>query len=461
MPGGLMSLLAVGAQDQYLSIAPEMSYFKQVYRRNTNFSMQGIRNTFLTSPVFDTTRRSYTCKIGRAGDLLQDIFLSFRLPDIYSDNDLRFRWIPNIANYMLYSYYVSIDTQQIDQRWGEWLDVWNELTLTADKQYGYQRMTGNVEEFTAPKSLKPMVILSDNRFAYSYYPKSTPDTPSIPGRVMYVPLDFWFCKNPAVALPLVALQYQTINITIEFRGIEDLYQIYDIHTGKYYSPQGFRQLPTYAGQDVSIGAFTKYGGGGTPNSDMQCYLECNYIFLDTLERNTVAASSVDYLIERVYRTNYTGVPQNSQQSIDINISNPIKEMIWILRRSNANLYNDWTNLTASFPENPNYTTLNTAKILWNGAERFEEKPGAYFNLLQPYQYHTSSPRDGIYVYSFALYPEKIQPSGSFNASMINSIQLYLTTNPTNDGVDYEISVYSVYYNIFRVIGGSGAMVFAS
>lgn len=468
MAGGLMQLLAVGTQDQYITISPEMSYYKQVFRRHTNFSMQGVRNTFASSPTLNgTVHGTFTSKIGRVGDLLSDIFLSFQLPAIYSNitdnirDDMRFRWIPNVANYMLYTYSVSIDTQLIDQRWGEWLDIWNELTLSTDRQYGYQRMTGNTEEFIGPKSLNPLVILNDNRFKYSYYPKATATTPSIPSKILYVPLDFWFCKNPALALPLVALQYQTINVTIEFRGAEDLYQIYDIVSGQYYSPNGYRALPYYDGRDVSISRFIKYGGGGAATVDLNAYLECNYIFLDTVERNTVAATSADYLIERVYRTNLSGITQNAQSTVDIIVANPIKEFIWILRRSSANLYNDWGNYTGATPENANYPTLNTGKILWNGAERFEDKPGAYFNLLQPYQYHTTCPREGIYSYSFALYPEKLQPSGSFNASMINKIQLYITTNPTSDGSDYEISVYSLYYNIFRVIGGSGGMVFTS
>ena len=320
-------------------------------------------------------------------------------------------------------------------------------------------MTGSTEEFIAPKSLKPLVILKNNRFKYSYYPTSGPNSPSIPSRVLYVPLDFWFCKNPALALPLVALQYQTINITIEFRGVEELYQIYDVRSGKYYSPSGYRALPYYDGRDVSISAFTAYGGNGPATVDLNAYLDCNYVFLDTIERNTIASTSMDYLIERVYRTNQSGVQQDSQATIDLVIGNPIKEFIWILRKSNATDYNEWGNYTAHSPENQNFSPMNTLKMLWNGAERLQDKPAEYFNLLQPYQYHTSTPKGGIYCYSFALYPEKIQPSGSFNASMINKIQFYLTTNPSNDGSDYEISIYSIYYNIFRVMGGSGGMAF--
>lgn len=461
MAGGLMQLIATGAQDQYLSIAPEFSFWKQVYRRHTNFSMQSVQNTFLSKPTLDSSAGSFTCRIGRYGDLLQQVYLGFTLPAIYSDNDMRFRWIGNVANYMIRSYSVSIDTQTIDQKWGEWSDIWNELTMTSDRKFGYDRMTGNIEEFTAPKSLKPLTILNNNRFSYSYYPIASNGTPSIPSKTFYIPLDFWFCKNPSLALPLVALQYQTINITIELRSIEEIYQIYDIRTNTYFSPTGYRSLPYYDGRDVSIANFSAFEGGGPSSIDINAFLECNYIFLDTLERNTIAANSADFLIERVYRTNYTGIVSGGQQSVDLIIANPVKEFVWVLRRGNAYLYNDWRNYSSTTPENPLMSTLNSAKIVWNGSDRIDEKNGAYFNLLQPYQHHCTTPRDGIYSYSFALNPEKINPSGSFNASMINKIQLYLSTNPTIDNTDYEIVVYTLYNNIFRVISGSGSMVFAS
>lgn len=454
-----MSLLAVGAQDQYLTMGPDMSYFKQVYRKCTNFSMESVRMSFVTKPMLDSTRASYTCKISRIGDLLQQVYLSFELPDIYSDERYRFRWIKNISNYMLYSYSVRIDTQLIDQRWGEWNDVWNELTLNQEKKYAYDRMSGNVEEFSNPKSLRPLVTIRNNRLYYSYYPQATSTQPSIKRRRMYVPLDFWFTKNPSLALPLVALQYQNVEVTLELRSIEELYQIYDEHTGIYMSPGLFREQPWNANKNVSISRFLTFNGNGPSTIDLNAYLECNFYFLDEAERRSIAATNADFLVERVYRSEQTGI--YSQNTIDLVIANPVKEIIWLTRRADANRYNELGNFTAAYPENPNFPILASAKMLWNGMERMEEKPAAYYQLLQPFQHHTSSPRDGIYSYSFAIYPEKIQPSGSFNASMIQKIQLYVTTEKYEHVSEFEIVVYSVYYNIFRVMGGSGGMVFQS
>lgn len=455
MPGGLMSLLAVGAQDQYLTVSPEMSFWKQVYKRHTNFSMESISQTFISTPTLSTNRSKFSCRIGRHGDLLNKVYLSIQLPDIYSDGNLRFRWVKNLASTMIYSYSVDVDTQSVDLRWGEFMDIWNELTHTVDKKYAFDRMTGNTEDFIAPRALKPKVIVDNNNLAYSFYPAATPTMPSIKGKRLYIPLDLWFTKDHTASLPLVALQYQNIDVTVELRAITDLYQIYDNRTGEYVSPSTY--AGRYPGVDVSISRFTKYGGGGPQIVPLNAYLDCNFIFLDTIERNYVATSNPDYLVERIYRNEIGGV--KGQQIVDLTMSNPVKEIFWVLRRRDAFVYNDWGNYSTERPEKSGYPILDSAKVVWNGMDRFELKPAAYFNVLQPYQHHSTSPREGIYCYSFALYPEKTQPSGSFNATMISKIQMLLSM--INMEEEYDLFVYAMYYNIFRVISGSGQMVFAA
>lgn len=458
MAGGLMQLVASGAQDQYISASPEFSYFRSVLRKYSNFSMESVRQTFITKPVLETSTTSYTCRIGRVADLLSTVYLSFQLPDIYSDDTYRFQWIKNLAYHMIDAYSVRVDTQLIDQGYGEWMDIWNELSLSTDKKSGNDRMIGNVDEFTSPKALDLKVIIENNNIRYSYYPVGTASSPSIPGRRFFVPIPFWFSRNPALALPLVALQYQTVDITLEFKSIEQLYQVYDERQDQYVSPATYRERYTNVPNlDVSISKFTRFGGGGPNNIDLDAYLECNFIFLDDAERRTVARQQLDFMIERVYRSFHDGV--RAQGTLDLVFANPIKEIIWFTRRSDARTYNTWANFTATIPENPSRPILSTAKMLWNGLERFEEKPAAYFNLIQPYQHHTGSPREGVYAYSFALFPEKHQPSGTFNASAVNKIQMYVTTTGTVD--ECEFTIYGLYYNIFRVMGGRGDMVFAN
>jgi hypothetical protein len=228
----------------------------------------------------------------------------------------------------------------------------------------------------------------------------------------------------------------------------------------YVSPTEFRTQPYNTGINVSIERFLSFDGtGASPRIDIDAYLECNFIFLDEPERRAIASTNADFLVERVYRAEQEGVV--NQSTIDMVIANPVKEVVWIMRRSDANRYNEWANFTAMHPENANFPIMGSAKMLWNGLERFEEKPAEYFNLLQPYQHHTSAPRDGVYCYSFALYPEKVQPSGSFNASMIQKIQMYLTAKQYAEQHEYQVVFYTIYYNIFRVMSGQGGMVFQS
>lgn len=481
MAGGVMQLVAVGSQNQFITGSPEMSYFKQVYKRHTNFSMESVRQTFQTRPMLDPSRSIYTCRINRVADLLQEVYLSIQLPDIYSSDKFRFRWIDKVAQYMIYTCSVRIDTQLIDQLWGEWMDVWNELTLTNDRRESYNKLIGNVEDFNNPRVLEPYVVIDNNNISYSHYPEGTVyGSPSIKGRRFFIPIPFWFTKNPGLALPLIALQYQMIDITFELRSQEELYQVYDKDRGLYVSPSEYRAYHPRESlvpinqdidglglnnQDVSLQRFLVPLNSSYQNApisiDLDGYLECNFIFLDEGERRTMALNNHDYLVERVYRMEDGGI--TGSKTIDVRIQNPVKEIVWLLRRDDMNRFNDWGNFTNSLTRLPNYHILKTAKLIWNGMDRFEEKTAEYFNYIQPYQYHTRTPKDGVYVYSFALYPEKTQPSGCFNASTVNKIQMYVTTNPSigNETYDYDIALYSVYYNIFRVMSGSGGMVFAN
>lgn len=458
MPGGLMQLIVTGAQDQYITASPEFSFYKAALKRHSNFSMESVRQTFLTKPVLESTSTSYTCRIGRVADLLGEVYLSFQLPNIYSDDKLRFQWISNLAYHMIDTYSVRVDTQLIDQGYGEWLDVWNELTMPIGKRSVHDRMIGNVQEFVSPQSLNVKVIIENNNVRYSYYPAATADSPSIRGRRFFVPLTFWFTRNPSLALPLVALQYQTVDITIEFKSVESLYQLYDEQTDTYISPANYREkYSNVPGLDVSIANFTAFGGNGPSSIDLDAYLECNFIYLDEAERRMIATTQLDFMVERVYRSQHDGV--RGQATMDLVFSNPIKEVVWFTRRSDVRRYNTWSNFTATVAENSMAPILSTAKLMWNGLERFEEKPATYFNLIQPWQHHTASPREGVYAYSFAIFPEKHQPSGSFNASMVNKVQMYATT--TDASLEVDFTIFGLYYNIFRVMGGRGDMVFAN
>ena len=473
MPGGVMQLVSIGAQDQFIMAAPEISYFKLLYKRHTAFSMESVRQTFNTKPVIEKTSRNlFTCRINRVGDLLKEIYFAYELPTVYSSDKFRFRWIDNVSQYLIQNAAIRIDTQLIDQLWGDWMDVWNELSLTADKKECYDIMTANIEAFNDPSLVDPYQVINNNNITYTYYPVGfNTANPSIKGRRIYLPLQFWFTKNPGLALPLIALQYQNIEITIELRAQNEIYRVYETNTGLYLSPTEYasRHPNSYTGklnvdenEDVSLQRFLVPVNSDYSNApsaiDIDGYLECNFIFLDEAERKAMAINTHDFLVERITRIEQTGV--NGPATIDLILQNPVKELIWVARRSDMNDYNNWNNFTDAYTSTPNNNILVSTKLMWNGMERFEDKPPEYFNYIQPFQHHARCPREGIHAYSFALHPEKIQPSGSFNASTINKIQLYVVTK-TSPSYTYDFIIYSLYYNIFRVMSGSGGMVFAN
>lgn len=475
MAGGVIQLIAFGSESLYLVGNPEFSYFRLVMKRHTNFSMESIRLPFITKPVLEySSRTTYTCRIGRNADLLKEIYLSFRLPDIFSNGIHRFQWIKKLAQYMIHRYTIRIDTQIIDEGYGEWMDIWNELSLPSGKQAAYDKMTGNIDEYTNPRTPTEVVIVDDQEFAYSYYPDGKNGTPSIPSRRFYVPLPTWFSRSPGLCLPLVALQYQQIDVTIEFRALEELYQVFDKTLRRYVSPATFMQLhkgkvgDDLSDKDVHQGDVT-FRRFLTPETaplptlntlDIDAYLEVNYIYLGEEERRAVAGSAQEYIVERVVRIEQLDLSQN--HTLDLILNHPIKEIVWITRRSDVNRYNEWSNFTDRIPDFMGQGILQTAKFMFNGLDRFEEKDASYFNLIQPYQHHTNSPREGIYAYSFAIYPERINPSGHVNASMISSFQMAVTLKEKDpsESYNYDIIVYSVFQNMFRVMGGLGSMVFS-
>jgi len=468
MAGGEMQLIAPsaseGAQMGFLVGTPQMSYFKTVYRRHTNFAMESIQETFYSAPALDQTSRvTASCVFsGRRADLLKDVYLSFELPAIYSDDTLRFRWIDHLAHYMVYRSYVTLDSgRNVDELYGEWMDIWNELSASDSRRGLLDRMTGNVAEWTEPVANSPRVTIKNNLLQYRYYPVGVkPGTPggpaagrpSIVGRRFYVPLSFWFSR-PGFTLPMCALRFQVLTINIEFRALNELYQVFDTRTATYVSPTEFSTRPYNAGVDVSISSFLAPALATRKNIDLNAYLECNYIFLDTPERVKMTLESHEILVEQVIRFQQLGI--RSSEIVNMTLNNPVKELIWIFRRADVVTTNEWSTFTDG-----GAPILSKAKLVWNkNYDRIQEKPGEYFQYIQPHLHHTSNPRDGIYVYSFALYPEKTQPSGAYNTAIITANQLVVTVNPPAAGVEYECVVYALTYNIFDVRSGVGQLKF--
>jgi hypothetical protein len=402
MGGGLMQLVAYGAQDIYLTGNPQITFFKVVYRRHTNFSMEAIEQTWNgTSPSSDNGR--CTATISRNGDLVSDCFILIENPgNCVCDNP---------GAYGIDHITLEIGGQQIDKHYGHWMETWAELTQP--NELGVISFAGSAETVNDTFQTRWQALTCSGGVSLES------DTPS---DNVYIPLQFWFNRNPGLALPLIALQYHEVKVILE------------------------HQLKA---------AFTSMDSGN---------LYCNYIYLDTDERRRFAQVSHEYLIEQVqHQTTSTGL------SKDLNFNHPVKELIW-------------TGLMASTPgaagQFKNIVVNAKWNIKLNGHDRMKAMPRDYFTRYQVYKYHTgcggvgevsaaavtpsdsSSGKickfnDSIAVYSFALKPEEHQPSGTCNFSRIDNAQL------VQEGSGAACEVYAINYNVLRIMSGMGGLAYSN
>ena len=260
------------------------------------------------------------------------------------------------------------------------MHIWNELTQTAGHQQGYADRVGNTPELTLDNTGDAMML--------------------------FIPVEFRFCRNPGLALPLIALQYHEVKINLEFGSLTDC-----VKPGK--------------------------GSGSLQRAS----LYVDYIYLDTDERRRFAQVSHEYLIEQLQFTGGESV-SSSKVQLKLNFNHPCKELIWVVEKSNANNVFNYTNddtanntgnwkpmgmaLGSADPvPTAGKNMVKNAKLQLNGHDRFSQRSGDYFNLVQPYQHHTNIPSKGINVYSFGLKPEEHQPSGTCNMSRIDNATLAL------------------------------------
>jgi hypothetical protein len=449
----LIQLVAVGNSDEYFTSNPSMSYYKYIYRKHSRFSMESVKITFESkAPFLNKNEDISRIKIPRHGDLLTDLHFVFTFPNVYSDDNLRFRWIHNAGPLLIKKsdIYIGSFGRAIDTIYGEWLLIWNELTMSANKKQSYDRMVGNLQHMINPRTLTSSIVLGRNKkISYAYYPYSTKTSsiPSIKETTVVIPMSFYFTKDSKLSLPLCALQTNEVYVTIETENIENLYQIYDKENDIYVSPTYYNKK---YGTNITINDFVK-------TTDINPYFECKYVYLDENERKMVSLNKQNhtFIVEHLYKKDIEVV--DNTINIELNLHNPIKELIWILRRRDWKDYNTPHNYTASIHETSDLEILKKAKILWNRSnERVEEKDAVYFGKIQPYQHHTNIPKTGIYCYSFSIYPEKWYPSGHFNPSGKYSIStnLQLQVDKYND-LEYEVIVYAKMYNILYISGGLG------
>jgi len=515
-----MQLVAYGAQDVYLTGNPQITFWKVTYRRYTNFAMESIEQTFNGQADFG---RRVTCTISRNGDLAYRTYLQVTLPEINQsmrnseDTDVYARWLDFPGHQVVSQVEVEIGGQRIDRQYGDWMHIWCQLTLSSEQQRGYFKMIGNTTSLT---------YITDPSFADINGPCGG-DAPvnvcaprnALPETTLYIPLQFWYCCNPGLALPLIALQYHEVKINLDLRPIDEcLWAVSDLNGS------GNTQVTTAYNQSLVAAS-----------------LYVDYIFLDTDERRRMAQNPHEYLIEQLQFTGDESVGSSSNK-IKLNFNHPCKELIWVVQ-SDANvdycasfqggtLLNkvlgaqpfNYTDAVDALPnalhsfggpiatsgqngfissgafEDQNANDVNViapevpgadsgvsdagtfvlgesaldmhcwglnpvvvAKLQLNGQDRFSEREGSYFDQVQPFQHHTRAPDSGINVYSFALRPEEHQPSGSCNFSRIDNATLQLVlSNATVAGTSTaKVRVYATNYNVLRIMSGMGGLAYSN
>ena len=382
-----MQLVAYGAQDIYLTGNPQITFFKVVYRRHTNFSMESIQQTFNGTAGFG---KRVTATISRNGDLVNGMWLEAVLPVVTGPDTPV--WTYGVGNAMVKTAELEIGGQLIDKHYGEWMNIWGELSTPAGKLAGYDTMVGNVG--------------------------AAGDGLAIGTHQIDVPLQFWFCRNPGLALPLIALQYHEVKLVLELRSEANLH-------------------------------LTQGGASFTANT-LSIKLWVDYVYLDTDERRRFAQISHEYLIEQVQFTGDESVTDNTDKKITLNFNHPCKELVWAVHTTGQAVL-DFN------------ATFTKAKLQLNGHDRFAERRMEYFQNVQPYKHHTRVARTAnfqdIFVYSFALQPEEHQPSGTCNFSRIDNAVLSLTTVTT--GAAGVCKVFAVNYNVLRIMSGMGGLAYSN
>ena len=401
-----------------------MTWFKMVYRRYTNFAIESQPMYFDGTPDFG---KRITCLVPRRGDLLSQVVLEVSLPALTLTSGDSVSYVNSIGHALIQEITLEIGEQQIDRQNGEWMEIWSSYTTTADKKAGFYNMIGKMDGFTQPNLYGPQKL--------------------------YIPLYFWFCRNPGLALPLIALQYHPIRINLTLRPLNQL----------FYSPA----LSTPACSTLEI----------SPATITELMLWGDYIYLDVEERRRFVSTTHEYLIEQIQYTAPLAIaPGSTSASLRIEFNHPLRELFWIIQRDDMSRYHEYFNYSSLgiYETGTRQDILQDTVLQLDGFDRFQLRDAGYFRLVQPWQYHTVIPEDFfVYSYSFALDPESVQPNGSLNASRLDSIILQINLvpgviNPVATSGEFASSpapgtlharVYGKNHNVLRIADGFGGVLF--
>jgi hypothetical protein len=434
MPAGLVQLVAFGAQDAYLSSNPEITFWKSLFKRHTNFAIEPFRVNLTGQANWGV---KHSAILGRHADLIYSTYLEVVLDPKYTDdttasyNNDQGRLGYNLLKYIE----LDIGGHIVDKHYSEWMYLWD--SLTSDSSKG--------------RKLFDMVGLGKAAGSVSVTDASTCIQGSgrpVKPEVLYIPLYFFYTRNPGLALPLIALQYHEVKINIQWNDAKLVAGNYTV-SSKLKAP-------------------------------ISAALYVDYIYLDTEERRRMAQKSHEYLIEQVQFNEDVGI-SSAQNRIDLTFNHPVKELVWVVQ---PHEHRDCTVVqspptTRLEPFTYDEDAIFEQWIQLNGQDRLDRRYGDYFNKVQPYQHHTGVtaaystggdsdyPRSkGVYMYSFALKPEEHQPSGTCNFSRIDTATIVMGFNgdvvisQDNDKI-WDVRVYATNYNIGRIMNGMFGLAYSN
>ena len=456
MGGGLMQLVAYGAQDIYLTGQPQITFFKSVYRRHTNFAVESIQQTFSGQP---NPGQRVSVTVSRNGDLLKNLWVQYNPADVvkntvYNGED-NYAVGCDFGHALFEQLELEIGGQLIDRQYGKWLTIWRQLTEVNPTGsqgrlhwYGKEPPYGNNEQFFQDDL---STLYQKMSYTNKGYNGVIGDLRRAPIRA-YVPMCFWFCRNPGLAIPLIALQYHEVKFNIVFASADKFVKVKD-NAGT---------------STVSLSSVTVYA---------------DYVYLDTTERRQFAQNAHEYLIDQVQIQNESG----TMDSIRLNFNHPVKELIFtgtprpvdedttvygysgnVIVTGGATPYAIASDNAPSPADPEEWRQLPnldiSAKLVLNGTDRFTERHLTYFTRNQIWDAHTgygsTGLLDAIGVYSFALRPEEHQPSGTCNFSRIDNAQLkFLGADKAK--LSSSLDIYAVNYNVLRIMSGMGGLAYSN
>jgi hypothetical protein len=499
MAGGLLNIISNGNANIILTGNPVKTFFKVTYKKYTNFGLQkfridfdGLRDLRLTQPS------TFTFKFPRYAELLMDTYLVVALPNIWSpiynpcpQTNNRwvpygFRWINNIGTNMIQEVLITCGSSILQRYSGDYLAAMVERDFSAEKKELFYRMSGHTKDLNDPAN----AYTRQNTYPSAYYSEARGGAePSIRGRNLYIPIHTWFTLDHRCAFPMIALQYNDLNISITIRPIQELFQVRDVFDSvndypyvqpDFNQPQ-FNMYPFLQTPPLDISIPDAYSNTNTSwNADI--HLLSTYCFLSAEEARTFALEDQVYLVKDVFEYNYQNV--TGSQKVKLTSAAMVASWMWYLQRNDVNMRNEWSNYTnwpyntipvdiISAPYNidvqygpginPDLTNtglfysgdfsevnqkeiLQTMAIVLNGDYRENILESGVYNYVEKYVRCSGAAKDGLYCYNFCLNtsPYEYQPSGAINMSKFKTIELEVTTYVPP--VDVGTSTFTVIYD---------------